>query len=245
MPPIRSRSSQNSIEQEGRILLAIQAIKIQEISSIREAARRFDVPETTLRRRLRGITNRATSRANSHKLTEIEEESLQKWILSMDSRGSAPRPSSVREMANILLEHRRTTPVLSVGENWVTNFIKRHPTLSSRFSRRYNYKRAKCKDPRIIREWFDLVQKTILQYRIDPDDVYNFDETGFTIGLTATAKVITRSEHYGRRSLLQPRNREWVTAIECINAAGWALPPCIIFKGKVFFESWFKGLPSD
>ncbi|CDM38174.1 Probable transposable element [Penicillium roqueforti FM164] len=78
MPPIRSRSSQNSIEQEGRILLAIQAIKSQEISSIREAARRFDVPETTLRRRLRGITNRATSRANSHKLTEIEEESLQK-----------------------------------------------------------------------------------------------------------------------------------------------------------------------
>ena len=37
MPPIRSRSSKNSIEQEGRILLVIQAIKKQEISAIREA----------------------------------------------------------------------------------------------------------------------------------------------------------------------------------------------------------------
>ncbi|OQE07148.1 hypothetical protein PENFLA_c002G03440, partial [Penicillium flavigenum] len=118
MPPIRSQSSKNSIEREGRILLAIQAIKNKEISATREAARRFEVPESTLRTRLYGITPRAFSRANSQKLTEIEEESLEKWILSMDSRGSAPRPSMVREMANLLLEKRGTTPVISVGEKW-------------------------------------------------------------------------------------------------------------------------------
>ena len=65
------------------------------------------------------------------------------------------------------------------------------------------------------------------------------------MGLTATAKVVTRAKYYGRRSLLQPGNREWVTAIECTNASGWALPPCIIFKGKVFIESWFDNLPDD
>ena len=245
MPPIRSQSSRNSIEQEGRILLAIQAFKNKEISSIREVARRFNIPRSTLQDRLRGHQNRAISRANSSKLTEIEEESLEKWILSMDLRGAPPRPSTVREMANLLLEKRGTTPVISVGEKWVYNFVKRHPLLSSRFSRRYNYERAKCEDPKVIGEWFDLVQKTILQFGIDPDDVYNFDETGFAMGLISTAKVITRSEYYGRRSLLQPGNREWVTAIECINASGWAHPPCIIFKGKVFIESWFDGLPED
>jgi hypothetical protein len=36
-----------------------------------------------------------------------------------------------------------------------------------------------------------------------------------------------------------------VTTIKCINASGWALPPCVIFKGKVFIESWFEGLPDD
>ncbi|OQE40963.1 hypothetical protein PENCOP_c005G06523, partial [Penicillium coprophilum] len=61
----------------------------------------------------------------------------------------------VREMANLLLEKRGTTLVLSVGENWVTKFVKRHPLLSSQFSKRYNYERAKCEDPKIIREWFD------------------------------------------------------------------------------------------
>ena len=92
MPPIRTQSSQNRTEQEGSILLAIQAIKKQEILSIRDAARQFNVPRTTLQRRVTGCPFRAETRANSHKLTEIEEESLQKWILSMDSRGAAPRP---------------------------------------------------------------------------------------------------------------------------------------------------------
>ena len=143
----------------------------------------------------------------------------------------SPRPYMVREMANLLLQQRGTTPVLSVSENWVTNFTKRHPLLSSRFSKRYNYERAKCEDPKIIGEWFDLVQKTILQFGIDPDDIYNFDETGFAMGLTSTARVITRREYNGRRSLLQPGNREWVTVIECINTSGWALPPCV----KVYY----------
>ena len=75
----------------------------------------------------------------------------------MDSRGSAPRPSMVREMANLLLEKRGTTPVILVGEKWVYNFIKRRPLLSSRFLRRYNYERAKCEDPKIIGEWFNLI----------------------------------------------------------------------------------------
>lgn len=99
-------------------------------------------------------------------------------------------------------ESRGITPVLSVGENWVIKFIKRHPELSSQFSRRYNCERATCEDPKVIREWFNLVQKTILQYNIDPDDVYKFDETGFAIGLTATAKIVIRAEYYGRRLLL-------------------------------------------
>ena len=54
MPPIRSQRSRDLIEQEGRILLAIQAFKNREISSIREVARRFNIPRSTLQDRLYG-----------------------------------------------------------------------------------------------------------------------------------------------------------------------------------------------
>jgi Tc5 transposase DNA-binding domain/helix-turn-helix, Psq domain len=158
MPPIRSQKAQKAVEQEGRILLAIRAIKNKEISSIRGAARTFEVPESTLRDRLHGHRFRPEARANNHKLTQMEEESLIQWILSMDLRGNPPRPSLAKDMANLLLASRGTTPPLTVGVNWVSNFIKRNAdTIASRFSRRYDYRRAQCEDPTVIREWFDSV----------------------------------------------------------------------------------------
>jgi hypothetical protein len=147
MPPKRTQKAQKSIEQEGRILLAIQALKNDEFTSIRQAARIFSVPNSTLRDRLLGSKSQADIRANGHKLSENEEISLLKWILSMDDRGSAPRPSMVADMANLLLAKRGETPIQTVGVNWTTTFVKRHPILSSRYSRRLNYERAKNEDP--------------------------------------------------------------------------------------------------
>lgn len=163
----------------------------------------------------------------------------------MDDRGGAPRPSMVREMAALLLQHRGISNTTPIGQNWVTKFVNRHPEIKSRFSRRYNYDRAKQEDPKVIRQWFTTVQDAITTYGILSEDIYNFDETSFAMGLTTTARVITRAEYYGRRSVLQPGNRTWVTAIESISASGWALPPTIIFKGKVYKESWFDNLPPD
>lgn len=37
-----------------------------------------------------------------------------------------------------------------------------------------------------------------------PEDFYNFDETGFAMGLISAQKVVTLTECYGRRSILQP-----------------------------------------
>ena len=54
-----------------------------------------------------------------------------------------------------------------------------------------------CEDPKTFRRWFNLVQNIIGKYGIVEDDIFNFDDTGFAMGLTATAKVITRSEFSG------------------------------------------------
>ena len=195
MPPIRSQNSRNTIEQEGRIQFAIQAIQAyqnKEIPSIKEATHRFQVPYTTLQNRCKGKIFRSDTRANNHKLTTNEEESLLQWILSMDIRGPAPRPSIVRHMANILLAERSPRGG-GVGSKWVYNYTKRHNQLKTRYSRR-----AKCEDPKS----FNPVQHTIDKNGIQPKDIYNYDETGFAMGLITTAKVIIRAKYYGRRSVL-------------------------------------------
>lgn len=150
-------------------------------------------------------------------------------------------------MANLLLSQRGFTSSQSIGKNWAYSFIKRRNEIKTTFSRQYNYQRTKCKDPKIIKEWFQRVQITIMQYGIVTEDIFNFDETGYAMGLTATAKVVTRAEYCGKRQVVQPGNREWVTTIECINSTGWALSPCIIFKGKLHMEAWYEDprIPKD
>lgn len=77
-------------------------------------------------------------------------------------------------------------------------------------------------------------------------DIYNFDETGFQMGVISTAKVVTATERALRPVTIQPGNREWVTAIECINSDGWSLPSMIILKGKTHISSWYlDSLPRE
>jgi hypothetical protein len=114
----------------------------------------------------------------------------------------------------------------------VYRFINRHSELKSRYNRKYDYHRAKCEDPEVIRAWFRLIQNIIAKYGIADKDIYNFDKTGFQIGVIATAKVVTAAEKE-RTDLIQPGNREWVTVIESVSATGRILPPLIIFKGQL------------
>jgi hypothetical protein len=106
MPPIRNKNRKNLDEQEGRILLAISDLQNGRIQPVAQAARIYEIPRTTLQDRLNGIQQRSLVRANNHKLTQYEEESLVKWVLDLDRRGLPPRHSLVREMANyMLLQH--------------------------------------------------------------------------------------------------------------------------------------------
>ncbi|CEJ58776.1 hypothetical protein PMG11_07422 [Penicillium brasilianum] len=227
MPPIRSETSQKLACQEGKILLALSDLENGRINSLRAAAKLYEIPFSTLQARADGRIARVDKRLNRFKLTELEEDSLVYWIISMDICGAAPRPATIGEMANILLAARGSQPPPTVGKNWPSKFVERRDELRTRYSVRYDYQRALNEDPKALRAWFATVQS----------DIYNFDEIGFAMGLISSQKVVTRAEFYGRRRLLQPGNREWVTAIESICADGYSLPLCVIFKGKLFIPS--------
>jgi hypothetical protein len=150
----------------------------------------------------------------------------------------------VEEMANSLLADRDASPV---GKRWAHNFVKRQPELKTRLFRKYDYQRAKCEDPIIIRDWFRLVQNTIAKYGIRSDDIWNFDETGFMMGIIMAGMVVTGSERHGRPKSVQPGNREWITVIQAINAEGQSIAPFIIGAGQYHLANWYRecDLPGD
>ena len=92
---------------EADVVLAVSAINTGQIKSVRRAAATFNVPETTLRRRLNGTQSRHDCQPKSKNLTKLEEEVVIEHILDLDSRGFAPSLDAVRDMANKLLAERR------------------------------------------------------------------------------------------------------------------------------------------
>jgi hypothetical protein len=229
---------------EARILLALQALQNNPKLSIRRAASMYKVRYGTLRNRKNGMQSRCDSIPNSRSLSDLEEKIIVQFILDLDSRGFPSRLRFVEEMANSLLADRNASPV---GKRWAHNFVKRQPELKTRLFRRYDYQRAKCEDPTIIRGWFRLVQNTIAKYGIRSDDIWNFDETGFMMGVIMAGMVVTGSERQGRPKSVQPGNREWITVIQAINAEGQSIAPFIIGAGQYHLANWYRecDLPGD
>jgi hypothetical protein len=230
--------------QEARIILAIEAIRSSKKLSRRSAAKIYKVPETTLRDRMAGRTPRCELKANCYKLTELEETVVVQHILDMDTRGFAPRLAGVEDIANYILESRGGK---RVGKLWAHRFVQRRPELKTRFNRVYDFQRALCEDPELISAWFRLVENMRAKYGVLDCDFYNFDETGFMMGVICPAMVVTRADRRGRGKAVQPGNREWATAIACINSEGWNVPPFLVVQGKNHLANWYTegGLPND
>jgi hypothetical protein len=140
-------------------------------------------------------------------------------------------------MANQLLRERDASPF---GRNWSSNFIRRQPELQTRQTRSYDNQRALCEDPVKIQGWFRLVANFTAKFGIRVEDIYNFDETGFLMGVLGTTTVVTSSDRTTKPKLVQPGTREGVTVIQGINSQGWSIPPFIIFKGQWHLASWYK-----
>jgi hypothetical protein len=193
--------------------------------------------KSTLIDRRAGKPARRNCQPNSKKLTQVEEDVIVRYILDLDERGFAPTYAAVRDMVGNLLGARGGG---QVEQKWPANFVKRTDSLKTRFNRAYDSHRALCEDPILIRSWFELVEQTKLKYGILEENVYNFDEAGFMMGNITTQLIITESERRGRSKSIQPGNRELVTLIQAINAAGWAIPPSLIFAGKYHLSAWYE-----
>ncbi|XP_044715333.1 uncharacterized protein HRG_10912 [Hirsutella rhossiliensis] len=155
------------VPREERVLLAVRAYQQGQFESTRKAAAAYDV----LNRQYLIDCARLPWYNGSCRWTS--EDAADSGLHSSDGQLIAIRARQ-----------------RSCRENWVRKFVGRHGEIKAKYSRRYDYQRAKCedpKDPRMVRSSRgDETEMGILD-----EDVYNFDETGFQMGVAATARVLT------------------------------------------------------
>ena len=235
-------------DHEIQIQKAITAFKNNEFHSIYAAAQHFKVSRTTLTRRLAGGVSHAIAHHNALNLTNAEESTLIRWILRYTIAGTPLTHTLLRDLAEHLRIERvrfasrsssSSIQLEPLGSNWVYRFIKRHSQINTMYARQLEHARYEGATYERVERWFIAIKAKFEEHDYDLSNVWNMDESGFGIGEQQAMKVLIHLDHSNRQKIVGGK-QEWVTDIECINAAGESLAPLLIFKGKHLNTRWFN-----
>ncbi|RZL52716.1 MAG: hypothetical protein EOP65_14565 [Sphingomonas sp.] len=221
---------------EDTLITALTAYRNGEYPSIRKCAYAFNIPNTTLSKRLSTQTSRNKSHESQQILSTTEEKALIKAITRLSKSGCPITLPLTRDLAEeIRLSRFRlsSTPTSysPISKRWIDRFRKRYPELKTIYSRALDASRFEGVNYPVINAFFEALTDLFLENSYPSDAIFNVDETGFALGTTLPSKVLIRGGDTRAFKKISGR-QEWITAIECIGASGIALPPLLIFKAK-------------
>lgn len=200
-----TRKSKSKVaENEANMQLVLKDWKKNKNQTITAMAERYKVSRIILNNRIKGRKSRRESRQKLQVLTSVEENELVRWISILTFIGFSSCHALVRQMAEALRK-RRTRGVndesisvieySSLGNHWVRNFLERHPSLATVIGRRIEKTRIEGTRPEALQKWFEAFQKEIIDdSNVIISNVYNMDESGFSIGIIKAGRVIINKE---------------------------------------------------
>ena len=113
------------------------------------------------------------------------------------------------------------------------------PKVSSKFGSNLDRQCALAGSPGPI---IDFFHKLVLkEYNFLPENIYNMDEKGFTLGVSNRSKFVCKAGRCPPR-VTQDGTRELITAIETVSATQFILPPMVIYKGAGHYRGWYTEL---
>jgi hypothetical protein len=204
-----------------------------------------DPLQTTLSTGSNETAPRRKKAVNQQYLTPQEEKALVAYVLQCADHGFPLPVKALRRLA-LVIRQRRSSPlstqtragrVQPPGKNYPQALYSRHPELRARRLKAIDWTRANENIHDKVRHWFDVIGKELANPSILPENVYNMDETGVLLGHAATIKMLVHSKDT-RRHRGTGVKRVLVTSIECVSAAGVALPPLIIWPASTHRSVW-------
>jgi hypothetical protein len=220
---------------------ALHYIRNDPDASFRGAEARFGVAPSTLGDRHRG----ALSRAEAAELRQVMDTKLEihlaEWIKHQNQICLSPTTAQTKEMAELLLKLVETPKEL--GKSWYNGFRNRHPEIVCKRKRTIDAPRRDCCSVEALQSHIERVATRIATRRIKPQNIWNMDETGVSIGLDGSQYVLIDLQELRRRSFFRTQvgTRENVSVIECVNAVGEYTPLFAIYKSlsREVQTDWF------
>jgi hypothetical protein len=118
------------------------------------------------------------------------------------------------------------------GQGWLRWFRIRHPELTLRSSQGLEVNRAKNLCPQNVASLYGNLQILYAQHCYPPDHIWNCDESGAQAGRNGGGTLVFAKKGSKSVHSIIPDQREWLSVLACVNAAGGYIPHFYIFRGK-------------
>jgi hypothetical protein len=225
---------------ESRIAEALQYLHDFPDAKLAAVAREFGISRSTLQDRRNGSKSRKGRTATHSKLSQPEETAICRYIDRLDRINLAVRAEFVTDAANSILRARtsfKSAAIPTVGSKWTSRFLQRRG-YKKKLQKKLHSERQSSEDLQRVNSYFNQLQTLLQEEQLQPEDIWNMDETGFRIGVGKDQLIITKrnkAHYFGI-----PENRESATAIEAISAAGAYIPAFLILAGQRHMARWYK-----
>ena len=224
-------------EIEERVFEACGWLSTQKKPCFAKAARKYGVSKHRVRRRFLGkALDSSNIGGHNKRLNYDEDRALCAYIDHADNIGLPIREKTLVVAANSILQNHYSDPS-PVSDMWASRWLSRHPEYQKKFRKPLTALRKNAHDVKGLEQWFQKLKVVREEYGVVDADIHNMDETGFRIGVGRKHRVITKVATK-RQYQADPDNRDYITSIESISAAGEVHAPLLILKASSLLERW-------
>ena len=207
--------------------------------SIRRAALEYGIPRATpLHDRYSGKVQASQSGPPRY-LSDSEEDELVRFLESCSNLGYGRSKKEILSIVQAVVLKKGMEVQISHG--WWDSFRKRHPEVVLRAPEPLSYVRLAATQQPILEKYCDLLQCTLEEYGLmnKPTQIYNLDESGVPLD---TKPPLIATKH-GQKHPCAPvtGDRKQISVLACCSAAGYCLPPFVVFKRKTLSKEMCDG----
>src|SRR6218665_2390802 len=229
---LRKKRGKHCRWSEATMTAAIEAVQVHGKSQ-REACKDFGIQRCTLQVRLSGQIEIGAKPGHPTRLSHEEEEKLVDFACNRAALGIGfGKQQFLTYAGSFATKHNKQFRAGKPTASWWTGMRRRHQRMTLRKPECTAAVRHQCMDMEKVAKYFMVLRGLVTENRLQekPHTIWNMDETGMQLDVGVQSVVAEK----GIKSLHSRTsgNREMITVIGAINAAGGSLPPHLIVKGK-------------
>lgn len=237
----RKTETKYSLEDLKKAIVDVQTKKL----SIGRAANTYNVPKTTIYDYLKKAPIKLPRTGRKPLFTDQQEKELVDYIIKCSKLYYGLTIKKIRQIAYQYAEKNRLPHNFDrvkqlAGKDWYYSFMKRHPSISLRTPEATSLNRITAFNEADVKVFYDNLKAIQDKHHIQPDKIFNVDETGIsTVQKNQKIVAIRGQKQVGKATSAE---RGSTTTVVCaFSAAGQYIPPFFIFKRKRMNPQLLKG----